>query len=158
MQKQVCFIDGSFFSGCSKQYPWIAEKTKKNALYPWGRNIMVSKRFFLLRLVTSVTKKLLKLIADNIQNYLSHYFKELTTFKSNRCSITGYIRKPQPWAGETEDDRGRLLNLMVQWFRERSHVEKTFASSKSDSKDTLMKRDIPRPTIMCKVKGVHSTM
>ena len=115
--------------------------------------------FFKLCVVTSATKKLLKIVADNIQNYLSNYSKELETIKSNRYSIIGYIIKSRQRAGETEGDRVRVLNLMVQRLKERDLMwKKVFASSKSDSKDTLMKRDIPRPTIICKVKGVGSTV
>ncbi|KAI7861047.1 hypothetical protein BDC45DRAFT_600798 [Circinella umbellata] len=109
-------------------------------------------------LLLVLLKKLLEIVADNIQQYLSNYSKELQTLKSNGYTVIGYIRKPRPRAREAEDNRIRLLHLMAQRLRERSYVEKVFVSTQSNSKETLTERDIPWPSIMNEVKSVDGTM
>ncbi|KAG2221369.1 hypothetical protein INT45_012415 [Circinella minor] len=99
-----------------------------------------------------------EIVADNIQQYISNYSKELQTFRSNGYTVIGYIRKSRPRAKEAEDNRVRLLHLMAQRLRERSHVEKIFVSPQSNSKETLTERDMSRPNIMNKVTGVDGTM
>lgn len=120
---------------------------------------MVSELFplnYVLSLV--LLKKLLKIVADNIQQYLSNYSKELRAFRSNGYTVIGYIRKLRPQVREVEDNRIRLLHLMAQRLRERSHVEKVFVSPQSNSKEALTGRDIPCPSIMNKVRSVDGAM
>lgn len=71
--------------------------------------------------------------------YPGKYKRSIERLKEKGYDIIGYIRKSK---GEEKDEvRVRLLNTMANRLRERSGVEKIFASPFTNSTDVMSERD-----------------
>lgn len=79
-------------------------------------------------------------IVEAITTYIPRYQNYINSLKKQGCTIIGYARKSI--GHEDEENRKRLLNLMVQGLKERSLCDMVFVSWSCSAADILVSRDM----------------
>lgn len=79
-------------------------------------------------------------LITSITEYLPNYQQSLKNFQNNAIEIVGYVRK-SPTA-DILDNRGELLQQMVDNLRSRSFATRIFVSSSSKASTAFAERDL----------------
>jgi hypothetical protein len=96
-------------------------------------------------------------LAQNLSSYTERYQMFINGLKKDDFSIIGYVRK-SPGA-EACDNIVGLLNRMMSCLKDRSLVEKVYASPKALASSLLSYRDIVEPTaLLSKLHGCAGTL
>ncbi|KAI9252317.1 hypothetical protein BDA99DRAFT_443880, partial [Phascolomyces articulosus] len=89
-------------------------------------------------------------VIRRVVTFLSKYQEYIKGLNNNNYCIIGYIRKSRT---KTQDkSRVKLLQRMANKLRERSLVQKIFASVSSNATDSLQKRDLVKNQLIEKLE------
>ncbi|KAG0175427.1 hypothetical protein DFQ28_000046 [Apophysomyces sp. BC1034] len=106
---------------------------------------------------TAELMQLVSNIAKDIVGRLRSYQTELQMLCDQSLMVAGYARKSKA-TRESDEDRVRLLQMMVSRLKKRSRVQRTYVTISCNSKDAMIMRDMPRPELIDKISNIDSTI